>query len=200
MQERYIPVRVDGDDTVMGKMMRDRYSVRGYPTFMILSPTGGLLRREMGFLPRDEFLAWLMDSTNSLLSKWGTLAQAQAVAGLQKKLVLAVVLRNAAMFASASNYFDNEETRKIIDSLYIPTTLVQRLPSDSIALRQLGYSDFPLSDDDEHGFGNIGLVVILDADLREVARIILERRMLEEVKALNEALWKAAAGSMMLKP
>jgi thiol-disulfide isomerase/thioredoxin len=200
LQERYIPVRVDGDDTTSGKLIRDRYSVRAYPTFLILSPAGGMIRRETGFQARDEFLAWLKDSTNSLLSRWGSLVQAQAVAQVQKKLVLAVVLRTASMFTAASSYFDNAEARKIIDSLYIPTTLVQRLPSDSSALRQLGYTDFPLSDDDENGFGNIGLVVVMDANLREITRIILERKMLEDVRLLNDRLWKAAAIPEMLKP
>lgn len=53
LAERYTFVKTSGRDA------DKRYSVKSYPTYLVLDPSGRELRRGEGFRSPDEFLAWL---------------------------------------------------------------------------------------------------------------------------------------------
>ncbi|MCD6013501.1 MAG: hypothetical protein K0Q79_3363 [Flavipsychrobacter sp.] len=53
----YINLSFDGENGE-GVMLAQKFQITGYPTLIILSPEGTLVKMQAGFLPPDDFLAF----------------------------------------------------------------------------------------------------------------------------------------------
>ncbi|MXV14271.1 thioredoxin family protein [Hufsiella ginkgonis] len=85
----YLALKIDGD-TEPGKKLRIKYDVKGYPTFIIISPEEGLIRQKVGAMKLSQLRSFVGEgiadgSGKSLAVKSDSLTEAQYQAIIAKK-------------------------------------------------------------------------------------------------------------------
>src|SRR5271155_2565949 len=59
LKKSFVLVKVNGDDPSLGKYVKDRYGVNGYPSVFVLAPNGGMKGKVPGYCPAGDFLKLL---------------------------------------------------------------------------------------------------------------------------------------------
>jgi uncharacterized protein YyaL (SSP411 family) len=56
LNKSFVLVKVNGDDPQLGKYVAKHYGVNGYPTIIVLAPSGQMKGKFDGYCPSNEFL------------------------------------------------------------------------------------------------------------------------------------------------
>ena len=183
LTSRYVPAKINGDDSVVGDTLKKQFGIRAYPTYIVLSPTGKERKRHIGFFQKTEFVKWLNDSTGVQILLWPDLKKAAFVAQGLKRRVMVLVLQSGDDIEAANAMMDDEEVRQSIDKRFVPTLLVRGNVGEEKLLQQVGASP-------KTGMREI---IVLENNGKEVGRFFMNFQMQYNRSLLASRLMELAA-------
>jgi thiol-disulfide isomerase/thioredoxin len=184
LTDSYIPVRIDIDTRQFDDTLKARWSLRAVPTSMIVSASGSILGRRVGYQPPASFAAWLSDSALIAYAGWMSFEDARRRSREIQKPMLVVLTAAPRNLEEIQRFFLEPRFRQFIQDRFIVTRIAGEGPEEQAQYRLLGES-VSLAPTPSNGFvmvivspegHDLGGVVVTEEDLSDQIRI---QKMLE---------------------
>lgn len=180
----YIPVRIDIDTRQFDDTLKARWTLKVVPTSLILSASGSILGRRVGFQTPASFAAWLSDSALIAYAGWLGYDDARLRSNEVRKPLLVVLTAVPRNIEEIQRFFLEPRFRQFLQDRFIVTRIAGEGPEEQTQYRLLGdaVSLAPTPPDglvmvvlspDGH---DLGSVVVTENDLGDQVRI---QKMLE---------------------
>jgi thiol-disulfide isomerase/thioredoxin len=167
LTNRYVLAKINGDDAVVGDTLRKLFGIKAYPTYIVLNSSGRERKRHIGFMPKSEMIKWLNDSIGVQILAWPGVDKALAVAQVQHRRVMVLILQSGDDLEGANAMMEDDEIALIVQKQYVPTLLVRGNQGEEKLLQRVGAS--PRTGMRE--------VIVLRDDGKEVSRFFVNPGM-----------------------
>ncbi len=182
LAERFIPARLDIDTPLFSDSLKKSWNIKGVPTSMIVSSTGGVLRRRVGFQSAQQMIGWLSDSTLTATSTWDAFPDARVRSQRTKKPMLIVIVTSAERVEDLDAFVADSTIRRFVSTNFEPVLLVQEGPSalwiDTVRAAT------PVSFVSPFG----GLLIAMTADGRDLGQLPLSSIDLGDAQMIRQTL------------
>jgi len=183
LNDRYVLAKIDGDDPVTGDTLKKAFGIKAYPTYIVLSSSGRERKRHVGFIPKSAMIKWLNDSSGVQILAWPDLDKAIALAHVQHRRVMVLILQSGDDIEGANSMMEDDEIASIVQKQYVATLLVRGNQGEEKLLQRVGASP-------RTGMREI---IVLRDDGKEISRFFVNSGMLYNRAALAPKLIELAA-------
>lgn len=183
LRSAYIPVRIDIDTRQFDDTLKARWHLRGVPTSLIVSASGSILGRRLGYQQPKEFIDWLSDSALIAYAGWLGYPDARQRSREHRVPLLVIVTGAPENLEEIQRFFLEPRFRSFLQERFIVTRIAGDGAMELAYYREL-HQAHTLAPTPKDGM----LMVALSPDGSALGQVVVRPEELEDQERIQGLL------------